>query len=347
MDGEIQPGLPLASGGAGLGGTIKSEPEDFRVEEAPGEPLSGEGEHAVVRLEKRGMTTPAAAEWLARRFGVSPRQVGYAGMKDKWAVTIQDFSIQDMNRPPPDLESDLPEGFRVLSLGRDGRKIKVGHRRGNRFAIRVRGARRDDESVKRVAGFLTRFGAPNFFGPQRFGRAGDNFETGLQVLARGKTLHRKDKRGRKERGILISAVRSELFNRVLAARLSGGLFQELLAGDVAQLDRRSGCFAVETLETEQARFGAGEIHATGPLYGRKLMVPAGQPLEMEEKIAQEAGEAVSLLEAFGVDGARRALRVIPEDLTWAYEGDDLVLTFGLPKGAYATSIVREFMNGEN
>ncbi|MBF0155479.1 MAG: tRNA pseudouridine(13) synthase TruD [Magnetococcales bacterium] len=337
----LQPDLPLATLGAALGGEIKTSPETFQVTEIRPERPDGDGEHWILTIEKSGMSTEQVVDWLARACQCSRAAIGYAGLKDRWALAIQEFSVHLPKRELPDLTPLLPASLRILASARHRRKIRIGHLTGNHFRICLRGCHSDQarqQHAATTAAWIMRHGFPNYFGPQRFGRLGDNAQTGMAMLA-----GQRVQGNRKQRGLYLSAVRSELFNRVLANRLDGGYFTQLLDGDIAQLQGRSACFSVTTALVEHPRFAAGEIHPTGPLFGRDLMQPTGAPGDMEAHVAAAEAETIARLVDFAVQGERRALRVIPTDLSLAWEGDDLWFQFSLPRGSYATSLLREFM----
>ncbi|MBF0621757.1 MAG: tRNA pseudouridine(13) synthase TruD [Magnetococcales bacterium] len=347
----ITPKLPLAHANAGLGGVLKSTPEAFRVWELRPEPLSGSGDHLILTLEKIGLNTNQLADQLARLFGVHPREVGYAGKKDRHAVTIQDFSVLCPNEEPEGWRDTLPEGVRLLTVGRDRRKIKVGHLSGNRFEILLK--REPDplaeheskaamtDKIEHTVKLITQHGVANYFGAQRFGNQGDNAQRGFAMLKQGYKKARRMNRNR--RGMMISAVRSELFNQILAKRIKAGYFNTLLDGDIAQKDGRSGAFLVEDAEVEKARFQSHEIHPSGPLYGTSLLMANQWPGEQEKSLAEENAEAINGLAAFRVKGGRRALRVFPEDFSWAWQEDDLLFSFTLPRGSYATVVLEQFI----
>ncbi|ABK42665.1 Pseudouridylate synthase [Magnetococcus marinus MC-1] len=344
---DIQPHLPKLTSQPGLGGQLKQQPEDFLVEELRPNPLSGEGEHWIVRIIKRDLTTDQVAAWLAKRFAVPQKDVGFAGQKDRQAVTIQDFSVYLPGQAPPQGWADDPlPGITIHSVGRDRRKIKPGMLSGNRFVIRLRGcdgalsASQRQQLADATQARLLRYGAPNYFGPQRFGRDGDNWQAGLKLLRAGR---KRRKGNRNTEALQISAVRSELFNRVVTARLQQGLFNTLLLGDVVQLAGRTAAFRVEDLAAEQPRFDAVQIHPTGPLFGRDMLAPTGQAAEIEAAIAQAEPEAIELLEQFDMQGVRKSLRLIPGELSHHWEQADLIVTFTLPRGCFATSIMREYM----
>lgn len=212
--------------------TIRATPEDFLVEEVPSYEPSGAGEHLYVRFRKRGLTTLQAAAELARRLGVSAREAGTAGLKDRHAVTVQTASFPwPMARPLPETAALSTEGLEVLSLARHGNKLRTGHLRGNRFVIVLRDL---DESSR--AGLCLAFlrlgdeGVPNWYGPQRFGRDGDNAERAREWLA-GRAQAPRNPRVRR---LQFSALQSELFHRVLERRVANGTFREPLEGDLVQ-----------------------------------------------------------------------------------------------------------------
>ncbi|MEG3641287.1 tRNA pseudouridine(13) synthase TruD [Magnetococcus sp. PR-3] len=343
----IQPQLPKLTSHKGLGGYLKQQPADFHVEELRPDPLSGDGEHWILRIQKQDLTTDQVAGWLCRRFGVPRKNIGFAGQKDRHAITIQDFSVHLPGKSPPKgWDQELLEGITLLTLNRDRRKIKPGMLSGNRFIIRLRGCddtlsmeQRHTLAEQARQRILTQ-GAPNYFGPQRFGRDGDNWDQGIKLLKAGR---KRRKGNRNTEGLQISAVRSELFNRVVAARLQANLFQTLLEGDVVQLAGRTASFRVEDLCAEQPRFDAREIHPSGPLFGQDLLAPTGEAAKYEELVAHAEADVIDLLNRFGMKGARRAMRLMPQDLTHSWEGEDLVATFTLPRGCFATSVMREYM----
>ncbi|MBF0309441.1 MAG: tRNA pseudouridine(13) synthase TruD [Magnetococcales bacterium] len=342
---------PLGAPGAGLGGELKREEEDFRVEELRPDPLTGQGEHWVVKVEKRGLTTDQVARWLAEACGVRRREVGYAGLKDRHGVAVQDFSISPgPGKPLPDLESLRPPGVTLLAVGRHQRKIRPGHLSGNRFQIRLRREllplREEEEARRRAdatACWIAEHGVPNYFDEQRFGFDAGNIEHGLALLAMGRQEGRR-KSDPFQRGLYLSALRSSLFNHLLARRIEVGWFTRLLPGDVAMLAGRTGCFPVVDIEVEQARFERLEIHATGRLPGQGGLRAEGEPGELERAVEEGAAEVVAGLEAFGLEGERRTFRVLPRDWRMQWEADgNLLLTFSLPRGCYATMVMRCFM----
>lgn len=319
---------------------LKVEPEDFVVEEISLYAPSGEGTHTFLWVEKRDVDTERVARALARAAGVAPRDVGYAGRKDRRAVARQWFSVPDL---VPEHAVDLEiAGARVLQAVRHPHKLRTGHLAGNRFDLLVRDVGEGEvAAAPAVAAVLRAEGFANRFGAQRFGREGDNAERGLAVLrgdARGRRSRREDR-------FLISALQAQVFNRVLDERpLPPG---RLEWGDVALLHSSGGPFRVEDTEREQLRADAFEISPSGPLFGSRVSVePVGQPAERERAVLVSLGIPDPLRPPRGVRlrGGRRALRVRPEGLEAHAEGEGLRLRFTLPAGSYATVLVDELLS---
>ncbi len=316
---------------------MRSTPEDFRVVEEPLYPASGEGGHTFLFVEKRGRTTEQVAKDLARVSGVPARDVGYAGRKDRHAVTRQWFSLEGVD-PEAAARFEL-EGAEVLDARRHGNKLRTGHLRENAFEIVLRG----DEPIDlapieaRVAEALRR-GLPNRFGGQRFGRDGDNAERAREMLAGGRAPRDK----RKAR-FLVSALQSEIFNAVLDAR--GDRFDGVMLGDVARVEESGGLFWVDDPETDAERARSFEISATGPIIGKKMREPRDDAAALEARVLERFGFASGrdLKPPRGVraQGTRRPLRIRPEGLgiEALEDGASLRLVCRLPPGAYVTVVV--------
>ena len=336
----------LTEGLPGVGGRLRVEKEDFLVEEVPAYEPCGEGEHTFVGIEKRGISTWEAVERLARAVGVPPKTVGYAGLKDVHAVARQVLSFQGV--PPEQLEGlELP-GVRVRWARRHRNKLKPGHLRGNRFTIRLRGVVPD--AVRRAEPILEalfRRGVPNYYGPQRFGRRGDNHLVGLALLQNDRerlaALGYRRRLSKRERRFFLSAFQSYLFNRYLARRVARGLVDDLLPGDIAKKMDTGGIFIVEDVDAERPRARAFAISATGPIFGYKMMRPRQEAAELEAEVLAEAGLTLEAFRPARLTGLRRPVRYRPEGLDWWQEGEDLVVTFFAPSGSYATALLRELM----
>lgn len=327
--------LPYAHGGPALRGRLRSVPEDFVVDELLGFAASGAGEHLLVRVEKRGANTDWIARQLAAWAGVSPAVVSYAGIKDRHAVCRQTFSVQLPGRPDPDPAALVSSEFRVLSMARHSRKLQRGALTGNRFEIRLRDVAGDRDRAARQLDAVAARGVPNYFGEQRFGRAGDNVEQARAMFA-GRRVSRP------ERSLLLSAARSQVFNAILAERVASGHWDRGIAGDVFQLDFRGSLFGPEPLDDALVeRIAAGEIHPTGLLPGDGENRVTDDALVIEDAACAAYADLCEGLRKARVEVSRRALRLRPRDFAWRFEGEDLVVAFELPAGAYATSVLRE------
>jgi len=327
--------LPFAFGGPPLAGVLRTAPEDFEVEEDLGFEPSGAGEHLMLWVEKRGANTEWVARQLARVAGIGPVGVGFAGLKDRHAVTRQWFSLHLPGREAPDFAAHPIEGVRVLDARRHARKLPRGALAGNRFRIVLRELRGDRDAAAAVLARIAAEGLPNAFGEQRFGREAGNLERARAMFAGARV-------DRAERGILLSAARSVLFNRVLAARITDGSWNRLREGDVAQLDGSGSVFGPVVLdETLAARCAALDLHPTGPLWGEGDPRTAGAVRELEDAVAAADAGLAAGLAAAGLRQERRALRVAVGGLAWRFDDDRLELSFRLPSGAYATALVRE------
>lgn len=324
-------------------GYIGPEPEDFVVDEVPAYPLSGTGEHLYLRIEKRGLTTPEVEKRLARALGIAPRDVGYAGMKDKHAVTRQWFSaITKATGEGLDLGPEV----RVLEATRHDNKLRTGHLRGNRFVITLHGVQ-DIDAAHALGARLKAEGLANYFGGQRFGFGGRNLAQALAQL-RGERSHRgRGKAAHFDLKFHASVVQAEIFNRYLMGRRA--LAEPLLVGEVVRLDHSSRCFVVEDLAAELPRWETGDLHLTGPILGPKTLRPRERALELEEEVVSElfGGDAAALARLFReAPGTRRDLIAALPGLTLTdKDRDQLVLEFELPAGSYATQLIREFVRG--
>lgn len=334
----LTPALP------GTSGLTRVVPEDFFVEELPLYEAAGQGDHLYLTVEKRERTTQEVARELAKLLQARERDVGSAGQKDKRAVTVQRFSV--LCKAPVEEAAQLQgAGFRVLAAARHGNKLKPGHLRGNRFRIVVRGVVPDGlQRAQAVCERLQAAGAANLFGPQRFGKMGDNAELGRRILAR-----QEQTRDRFLRRMALSALQSELFNRCLAARIADGLFDRAIDGDVLRKRGGGSLFVCEDAAVETERVRAFEIDPAGPLPGHSVFAARGEALRREERALAEAQVDPRSFAAGGgeMEGARRPYRIPVDELCVAADGPDaLVLKFALPRGSYALAVLREVLKSE-
>ena len=333
-------GLPrLTEGVPGCGGAFKLVPEDFEVEELPAYLPSGEGEHLFLWIEKRGRDTREVVRTLARALAVPEGDVGVAGMKDRHAITRQLISVPA--RAEPRLGDFALEGVSVLWARRHGNKLRTGHLKGNRFRLRLRGVR-DVGAARESFSRLTARGVPNYFGEQRFGRERDNADLGKLLLLGHRLPKRPD---RFERKLYLSAFQSRLFNRALAARLREGTFDQALLGDVLRKEETGGLFVCEAPEVDGPRVAAFEVSPAGPMFGPKMTPAAHGVAEVEAALLKEEGMTLSDFVRGGgeTEGTRRPYRVRLGNPELSPEGEDLVLTFELSRGAYATEVLAELL----
>jgi tRNA pseudouridine13 synthase len=336
---------PLAWGPAPLTtGVLRASPEDFEVDEILGFEASGEGPHALLRVRKRGANTEWVARELARAAGCKPFEVGFAGLKDRNAVTTQAFTVPRGKRAAAEFAGLAGEGYEVLSAVAHQRKLPRGALAGNRFAITAREVRCEAGALRERIVAIAAGGVPNYFGPQRFGRDAGNLEQVLraaQALAAGA---RGGSRGRSDQGFMLSAARSVIFNAILAERVGLGTWNRLLAGDVANLDGRGSVFAVPACDDELARRCAAlEIHPTAPLAGGGESLAAEEVLALEQRVAGQFPEALAVIQAGHMNAERRALRMRVRDLEHEYADGVLRLRFALDAGSFATAVLREII----
>lgn len=323
-----------------VGGRVGAEPEDFLVDEVPAYAASGKGEHQYVQVQKRLLTTPELVRRLGKACGVNERDVGYAGLKDKYAVTTQWLSLATKTVITPELP--LGEGVKILAVTRHDNKLRTGHLLGNRFTITLVAVHENAlERAQQIAAGLRTEGLPNYFGAQRFGHAGRNLPDALAWLARGGRG-----RSRFEQKLFPSVVQSELFNRYLSARLALGA-RQLLLGEVVRLEGAGAMFRVDEVEKEQPRFAARDLHLTGPMIGPKMRPAAADALALEQRLTSELGLDEAMLGALGREapGTRRDLFAPLPDLSIEAVTDRaepaLRLSFTLPAGGYATEVLRQ------
>jgi tRNA pseudouridine13 synthase len=338
---------PPRAFGAPLGhGRLRVEPEDFLVEEELGFTPAGAGSHVLLKVRKRDANTEWVARELASASGCRPGEVGYAGLKDRRAVAVQWFSVPQPRGRTSSLAGVCGAGFEVLEAHAHSRKLPRGALAANAFTIRIRDADVDDgEFAARVAA-IAASGVPNFFGPQRFGHAGANL---ARLGGADPAHHLRDPRAlrRSERGFVLSAARSLIFNAVLAERVTDATWGRLETGDVANLDARGSVFPVEGVDdTLRERCERLDVHPTGPLWGRGELVSRDRVRALEERIAAQFEGPCELVMAAGMDQERRSLRLAVRELSGNRDGADLVLRFRLTRGSFATSVLRELLDTE-
>jgi tRNA pseudouridine13 synthase len=333
--------LPRAHGAPLARGRLRARPEDFLVEEQLGFAPDGEGDHLLMRVRKTGANTEWAARRLARIAAVPVSTVGYAGLKDRHAVTLQWFSIPRPRDGVPDWSTLIEEGIEVLESHPHRRKLKRGALAGNRFGILVREL--DREAMPGLDGRLSAIrvrGIPNYFGEQRFGHDYSNL-----VRAHALFAGTAGRVPRHRSGLWLSAARSQIFNEVLAERVRRGDWDRPLEGDCLQLAGSNSYFLAETLDAStRARCEGMDVHPTGPLWGKGELPSRGSTRQLEDAAGMHFPTWCEGLAAFGLAQERRSLRLPVADLAAQRVDGGLLLTFSLPAGAYATAVLRELVD---
>ncbi|AUX71770.1 tRNA pseudouridine(13) synthase TruD [Erwinia pyrifoliae] len=328
-------GKPTASG------VLKSIPEDFVVIEDLGYAPDGEGEQLLVRVRKQGCNTRFVAEALAKFAGIPARDVSFAGMKDRHAVTEQWFCLRLPGKVTPDLNGFQLEGVEVLESARHRRKLRTGALQGNAFTLVLRQIS-DRDAVEHRLQQIAADGVPNYFGSQRFGHDGNNLTLAQRWAADDIRV-----RERSKRSFILSAARSAMFNQVVSDRLAQqGSLCRVLAGDALQLTGRGSWFVAEAAELDslQQRVDSNELRITAPLPGSGEWGSRDKALAFEQNSLAHEGALIALMDRERVDAARRAMLVIPRDLIWSWADDaTLEMNFWLPAGSFATSVVRELL----
>lgn len=295
---------------------LKAENADFKVTELPLAMPCGEGEHVWLYVEKNGANTAWVAKKIAEFAGVQEMDVGMAGLKDRNAITRQWFSVYLPKGETPDFTGINDAEITLLEQKRHSKKLRRGDLLGNRFEIVLRDVQGSQQAIEHNLGLIQQQGVPNYFGAQRFGHDGGNIEAGRAMLAREIKV-----KNRAKKSIYLSAVRSFLFNQVLAERIQQDNWHGLIAGDIAN-----------------------DNLPTGPLWGRGRLATTGAALELEQAIVAEHNQLCDGLEHAGLSQERRALVAKADDFRWQWlENQQLKLTFSLPAGYYATSILQEFV----
>lgn len=319
-------------------GRLKIVPEDFIVREDLGFTPCGEGEHILLYIRKRGQNTQWIARELSRLAGVTQREVTWAGLKDRHAVTEQWFGVHLPGKAEPDFSSLESDDVQILARGRHNKKLKIGALKGNWFELNLTELSAPHELENRLAAIAER-GVPNYYGDQRFGHNFGNIEQ-ARAMFNGRKV--KD---RNKRSLYLSAARSYLFNLAASVRLRAGMAEQLLDGDCLMLAGTQSFFTINEDnpldEAMQTRFAEGDVRISAPMWGRGRLPSGAAAAELELSALSEHQDLCQGLENQGLKQERRPLLLKPQQMSWQQEGDALRLSFWLPAGSYATSVVRE------
>ena len=329
--------LPCAHGGPAGRAQLRATPEDFLVQEWLGWDADGAGDHLLLKVRKRGSNTLWVAKQLARLAKLDPRDVGFAGLKDRDAVAEQSFTVPARSALGESWIGVAGEGFEVIAAARHRRKLKRGALKGNDFTIALRGFSGDPQVLEQRLQAIAVAGVPSYFGPQRFGRDAGNLRTALAWFADGVAPA-----DRWQRGFALSAARAAIFNAVVARRVSDGTWNRLLPGEIVNLDGSGSVFAAEIIDAAlEQRCASLDIHPTGPMWG--LREPARPVPALEAEVVARHEILARGLSDAGLEAERRALRMRVDRLAWTIAGEVVQLRFRLFRGAFATAVLHELI----
>lgn len=338
---------------------FKQSKDDFVVTEVPLYECSGEGEHIVLTLRKKDLSTWDAVNILSSAIGCPSRDIGYAGLKDKNAMTVQKISMNKMYEEK--VKAFEHPNIKILNIERHNNKIRVGHLKGNKFFIRLKRVFQSDATkLESVLEQIKEFGMPNYFGFQRFGIEGDNYKKGEAII--NGELKEKN---RKLKQMYLNAYQSHLFNAWLSKRielsklinsfepkeLSGNInldidtLKELkkqshpfkvLDGDVMSHYPFGKIFFAEDLVSEADKFTLKDRVPTGLLPGKRAKEAINLARSYEEEFDKKTTQ----------DGSRRFAWIFPDEIESKYNEDErfFEVSFFLPKGSYATELIRELIH---
>jgi tRNA pseudouridine13 synthase len=323
-----------------LSGVIRSQYSDFKVDEKFAFAATGEGEHALLHIKKKDTNT----DWLSRQIsqlaGVRKVDVSYAGLKDRNAITTQWFSVWLPGKPDPDWSLLNSDNVEILTTCRHNRKLRRGSLRGNQFTIVVRQVEGNSADLEQRINIIKEDGVPNYFGDQRFGIDGQNLDK-AKIMFGGK--REKD---RFKRSIYLSSARSAMFNDILSQRVAMNKWANGIPGDVMLLDNSHSYFLAEDIDEKIIqRLKEHDIHPSGPLWGRGELLSKGAVAKLESELPDKFEIFDLGLRNARLDQERRSLRLSVNDLQYSHDVENkiLYLSFFLPAGGYATSVLREII----
>lgn len=315
--------------------------DDFQVQENLSFQPSGSGNHVYLYIRKRFLTTEELSRKIAKLAQVGSHEIGYAGLKDRNAVTSQWFSVDVSGKLQPDWKQLESDRITIISVTRHERKLKQGAIDSNAFRLTLRSVCGDEGRLNERLLLMKTRGVPNYFAEQRFGIDENNLTAARQLFAGELRV-----KNRHLRGLYYSAARSYLFNLVLSQRVSLNNWDRALAGDAMILDGSRSFFVVDRIDEEiNHRVRQGDIHPSGPLWGKGESVTCDEARMVEQQALKDCRVWQKGLEEHGLEQHRRALRLLPGEFSWMFEKPDVLhLAFTLPSGAYATGVVRELVN---
>lgn len=326
---------------------FKTKASDFIVRETLSFEPDGEGTHAYLYIEKTNTNTEWLARQLARFVGIETKEIGYAGLKDRNAVTCQWFSVKLEGIEEPDWDDFQLEGIRLLQKTRHRKKLKRGAIKHNQFEILLRNVKNTTlAALNKTIAQVQASGVPNYFAQQRFGHDYNNLTRAAQWFHGTKKIKK-----RSDKSMALSAARSMVFNQMLSQRIQQIGWKELIEGEIMMLQGTHSIFSAVEIDDEiKQRFQHGDIHPTCPLWGRGSLASERQLLALEQEVAATLANWCDGLEKQGLKQERRAARLFPKDLLLSIEEpvsdnslEKIKLSFSLPTGSYATAVLRELL----
>lgn len=334
--------LAYLNGQPQVAGVIKVNPEDFIVRERLSFEPTGDGEHLFLYITKKSLNTQDVIQRLSKNFSVSIRDIGYAGMKDKHAVTSQWFSLPITQIP--DYQKQV-ESFNCLENVGDitinksvlnNKKLKRGVIQSNYFEIIISGLEGNIDGLIDRLDNLTTAGVPNYFTEQRFGIDDKNILRAKKILA-----GEMREKNRQKRGIYFSAARSYVFNLMLSEQIQENQWSHVSKGDTLMLQNTRSIFrAEEPLNALQQRLDTNDLDKALPMIGNGT-----DPDQYDSHALAQNRELIDGLSRAGLAQQFRRCRSLPENLAWRFceNNKSLTLEFSLPSGCYATAVLRELI----
>lgn len=326
-------GQPVATG------VLKAQPEHFQVRENLGFSFSGTGEHLMVRIRKTGENTSFVANELAKACGVKSKDVSWAGLKDRHAVTEQWLSVHLPKGETPDFSAFLAAypSIEILATDRHHKKLRPGDLIGNDFRLTLTQVSDMPSVLSRLEKVQAK-GVPNYFGSQRFGHDGNN-------LTEARRWGRDNVRTRNQnkRSLYLSAARSWVFNTIVSARIEQALLNTCIAGDIVYQGNETRLVTPEECEAFNAQLQRGEVALTAALAGDNALPTQHEALALEQPLLDNEPDLMALIRGNRMRHDRREVLLKPENLKWSVDGDSLTLDFSLDAGSFATAILRELL----
>lgn len=327
---------------------IKKYPGDFLVNENLPFTPDGQGSHVFLSIEKNSLNTLDVVQQLAKFSGLEARHIGYAGLKDKHAITTQWFSINLEGLKPIDWDKFSHQNINIKSLSLHKKKLKTGTVLSNDFTLILRDVDACNKNeIESKIEKIRQYGVPNYFGPQRFGINNQNLNK-AQAWFSGKLKIKQ----RSQKSIILSAARSFLFNHLLSQRIESYGWNKLISGEVMILDGTQSLFTIPGSSFEDSdiisRFNQADIHPSLSLWGKGDVLSHGNLAQLENSLVKQFPQWCQALENKGLKQQRRSIRVLPQQLQYNWlNNNQLQLQFSLVKGSYATSVLRELFSLTN